>query len=596
MKTNILFRVLIIILLAFVVNAAFSQTTYPLITQPGTIQKQYVIGTYEIWNIDLGVSKPVVFAYEIDLNSWFDGVYIYSCDANGNPQSLVESLTGACSGLISTNLPTGRARVIVEIDPNRRSVGGGVGSYAGLTINFGYADIGNQFIDDDLYIGNDALIYNKLTVKGRSVFDDNVAVGTKNTDSKSLYINSINKNQYNLHSYISKNNSTASTYGIYSEASNSSGNVYGLYSKVSGVANKKWAGYFQGGDVEINGGNLVVSGNLTVHGALNNFGANKNTIMGQESMLKNTTGMENSVIGYKALFSNTTGSENSAFGFESLYLNVSGNYNTAVGRRSLQHNKSGHGNTATGHSALRSINEGYENNAFGYKAGESLTTGIRNNIMGQYNSLLTGSSYNIVIGYRTNSLGNNNIVIGKKITLPQGVSNAMNIGGVLFGTGFQSELPDNPTANPVNGKIGINVVNPSATLDVAGTGHFSGKVGIGTTEPDELLTVNGTIHAKKVRIDLDSPLADYVFAPDYNLMSLTEIENFVRENKHLPNIPSATEVQEKGMDMGEFQNLLLQKIEELTLHAIEQQKIAVELQKTIEKQNVEIEKLKKGIK
>jgi hypothetical protein len=127
-----------------------------------------------------------------------------------------------------------------------------------------------------------------------------------------------------------------------------------------------------------------------------------------------------------------------------------------------------------------------------------------------------------------------------------------------------------------------------AGLSTAVAFKDNGHVGIGTIHPDELLTVQGTIHAGKIRIDLASPLSDYVFAPDYRLMPLSELENYVKKNRHLPGIPSAAEVQKSGLDMGEMQNLLLQKIEELTLHAIEQQK-------KIDKQSAEIEALKKKL-
>jgi hypothetical protein len=113
-----------------------------------------------------------------------------------------------------------------------------------------------------------------------------------------------------------------------------------------------------------------------------------------------------------------------------------------------------------------------------------------------------------------------------------------------------------------------------------------GKVGIGLTNPDELLTVNGTIHAKEVRVDLTGSLADYVFSPDYTLMPLHKVEAFVKTNKHLPEIPSAAEVKEKGLNMGEMQNKLLQKIEELTLYVIE-------LQKELQMQRAEIDELKR---
>jgi hypothetical protein len=109
--------------------------------------------------------------------------------------------------------------------------------------------------------------------------------------------------------------------------------------------------------------------------------------------------------------------------------------------------------------------------------------------------------------------------------------------------------------------------------------HQTGYVGIGTTTPDQMLTVNGAIHAKEVLVDMDI-LADFVFNSDYSLMPLHKVEAFVKINKHLPEIPSAAEVKEKGLSMGEMQNKLLQKIEELMLYVIEQQKRIEQLEKS----------------
>jgi len=109
----------------------------------------------------------------------------------------------------------------------------------------------------------------------------------------------------------------------------------------------------------------------------------------------------------------------------------------------------------------------------------------------------------------------------------------------------------------------------------------AGKLGIGTSNPDEKLTVKGKIHAEEIIVDLAVP-ADYVFQKyftgnfelkaDYEFPKLEEVEKFVKENNHLPGIPSAKEIQEKGLKVGEMNNLLLQKIEELTLLLIEQNK------------------------
>ena len=106
---------------------------------------------------------------------------------------------------------------------------------------------------------------------------------------------------------------------------------------------------------------------------------------------------------------------------------------------------------------------------------------------------------------------------------------------------------------------------------------YDGKLGIGTTEPKQKLAVNGTIGAKEVLVTL-AGWPDYVFGKDYNLMPLSELEQFITENSHLPEIPSAKEVEENGVSLGEMQAKLLQKVEELTLYAIEQQKFIEKLE------------------
>lgn len=99
-----------------------------------------------------------------------------------------------------------------------------------------------------------------------------------------------------------------------------------------------------------------------------------------------------------------------------------------------------------------------------------------------------------------------------------------------------------------------------------------GNVGIGVTTPNEKLTVNGKIRAKEIKVETGGDWADYVFEPTYKLMSLKETEAFIKKNKHLPNIPSASEVEKNGIELGNNQALLLAKIEELTLHIIELEK------------------------
>ena len=109
--------------------------------------------------------------------------------------------------------------------------------------------------------------------------------------------------------------------------------------------------------------------------------------------------------------------------------------------------------------------------------------------------------------------------------------------------------------------------------------YDGGKVGIGVVAPDKELTVNGMVHATEVLVSAMG--ADYVFEGDYGLRSLPEVENYIKSNKHLPEIPSAEEVQQNGMELGKMGTKLLAKIEELTLYAIELQKKNIELRKIV---------------
>jgi len=99
----------------------------------------------------------------------------------------------------------------------------------------------------------------------------------------------------------------------------------------------------------------------------------------------------------------------------------------------------------------------------------------------------------------------------------------------------------------------------------------NGYVGIGTSNPTNALAVNGTIKAREVIVTTNG-WADFVFEPDYELMSLGEVESFIEANGHLPDVPTAEDVARGGVRMGEMQATLLRKIEELTLHVIELKK------------------------
>lgn len=122
----------------------------------------------------------------------------------------------------------------------------------------------------------------------------------------------------------------------------------------------------------------------------------------------------------------------------------------------------------------------------------------------------------------------------------------------------------------------------------------NGAVGIGTTTlGTNKLSVEGTIAARKVRVTQSANWADFVFHPDYKLPSLQEVESFIRSNQHLPEIPSAAEVEKEGIDLGDMNKKLLQKIEELTLYIIDQQKTINKLQEKDKAMELRLQQLEK---
>jgi hypothetical protein len=99
----------------------------------------------------------------------------------------------------------------------------------------------------------------------------------------------------------------------------------------------------------------------------------------------------------------------------------------------------------------------------------------------------------------------------------------------------------------------------------------AGNVGIGTLAPQAKLAVNGDIFSKKLKV-FQTGWSDYVFNANYRLRPLSEVEQYIKQNHHLPEVVSAEEVEKNGLDVGDNQATLLKKIEELTLYVIEQDK------------------------
>ncbi len=136
--------------------------------------------------------------------------------------------------------------------------------------------------------------------------------------------------------------------------------------------------------------------------------------------------------------------------------------------------------------------------------------------------------------------------------------------------GFAANYPSWNQASVISSGGTSATAGASFTPAVIATFNYNGYVGIGTTSPQQLLDVAGTMAAREIIVTTSG--ADYVFDPNYRLAPLSEVDRYIKENGHLPDIPSAEEMRQKGASVGEMQAKLLAKIEELTLHMIEVEK------------------------
>ncbi|WCT13642.1 hypothetical protein [Mucilaginibacter jinjuensis] len=201
----------------------------------------------------------------------------------------------------------------------------------------------------------------------------------------------------------------------------------------------------------------------------------------------------------------------------------------------------------------------------------SNSTGVYNgNMVIQGNSggrnSTSGATLEFVIPANTD--GSNPWGQGRIITVAGNADNGNATGKMIIGT---RRAFDKKTGTGYTWNYGDDLV-------IDGTG----QIGVGTLNPDAKLAVQGTIHATEVLVDPNVPTPDYVFDKEYNLASLKDVKNYIDQNHHLPEIPSAAQVAKEGINLGEMNAKLLKKIEELTLYLIENEKQLKEQKRLIQ--------------
>jgi hypothetical protein len=299
-------------------------------------------------------------------------------------------------------------------------------------------------------------------------------------------------------------------------------------------------------------------------------------------------------------YSSSTNSSNFLGSYAGSYASYSNNSNflgELAGYYATSTNNSNFLGSFTGGGAVSANNSNFLGRSAGFEASYSNNSNFLGSLAGHSAS---GASYSNFFGtnvgksFTGNNVGSNNIIIGTNISLPNAASNSMNIGGVLFGTGFYSDVnATDPSILPTStGKIGIGTSTPTEKLDVNGNIYTNGKILIGQLNTAAVapyaLAVNGFAIFTKATVKLNANWPDYVFEPTYNLPTLSQVEAYITKHKHLQDVPSAAEVKEKGIDLGDNQTILLKKVEELTLYMIE-------LNKKVEVLAKENEVLKKKV-
>ena len=189
-------------------------------------------------------------------------------------------------------------------------------------------------------------------------------------------------------------------------------------------------------------------------------------------------------------------------------------------------------------------------------------------------------------------IGYNGTTYGRQINLGgTGInfytSNEAAFGGAVFPTDTSLVLWSNSNSNnylvlqPSWGNTGIGTYTPNAKFHLNGAqliGSNSARIATGYS-----LSVDGRIISEESTVMNSTSWPDYVFEENYNLMPLEELEKQIQQQKHLPNIPSAAEIDKKGIELGDMSRRLLEKVEELTLYIIELKKENKSLSERLQK-------------
>lgn len=252
---------------------------------------------------------------------------------------------------------------------------------------------------------------------------------------------------------------------------------------------------------------------------------------------------------------------NTAYGFRALSSAPSGTFNIAFGANALRNLSSGQNNFGIGTSAMESKTSGSFNMALGTAAMIGNISGSRNTAIGNNAGQSNNGSDNLFIGYQAgqNETGSNYLYIANSNSSTPLLKGQYDAGVLKVNVKPQVGSNTSTLGFLAIGDFSDANFNSATKVPVAGNGYR--------------LYVQDGVLTEKVKVALKSTTdwADYVFEPEYqkNMLSLEQVEAYAKENKHLPNVPSADEMATQGLDVGQTSKMFMEKIEELTLYMIE---------------------------
>ncbi|RIV25627.1 bZIP transcription factor [Fibrisoma montanum] len=357
-------------------------------------------------------------------------------------------------------------------------------------------------------------------------------------------------------------------------------------------------------------GGFIGSGNQNTiigsgAGAVSSGSASANTLVGYRAGL-NTTGQFNTFIGVQTGLNNTTGSSNYMMGTNAGLANSTGSGNYFLGDNAGGGNTGGSFNIYIGANAGNGTNVNGDNNlAIGFEAGRANVAGLNNTFIGfRADAGANGLSNATAIGNNARVNVSNAVVLGNGANVGIGTSSPTVRLQINTGVANQSgvRLENLTSASPAT------ALNQTKFLTVDGSGNVilasttsGGRIAAEaeslwqrkgrylTSQADNAVIIGSNVSRTpagyrlyvqegiltekvKVAVKNTGEWSDHVFAPTYKLVPLAEVEQHIQRHGHLPGVPSAKQMVEQGNDLHRTDAKLLEKIEELTLYVLKQQK------------------------